>query len=97
MFNHVVLYRLKEGVSLDRVRAARESLGALVETLPGVVHFAVTHNAAAESNGYRLVLFSVFQDRSAFDIYSRHPEVQRIEREDLSPVVAERLVAEGEG
>ena len=97
MFHHVVLFRLEKDVTLDRVRAARESLAALVETLPGVHQFAVTDNLADANRGYTLALFSAFEDRSACNIFTRHPEYRRVWTELLEPVIAERIVAEGEG
>jgi heme-degrading monooxygenase HmoA len=95
MFHHVVLYRLRAGVTLDRVRAARESLAALVESLPGIHHLSVTDNLATQNGGYTLALFSAFESQAAFDIYRRHPEQVRVEQELLAPVVEERIVAEG--
>ncbi len=94
-FHHVVLFRLREGVTLERVRAAREALAELVETLPGVLEFAVADNLSDRNGGYTLALFSSFEDRSAYEIFSRHPEYDRVWRELLEPVVAERLVAQG--
>ena len=96
MFHCVILFRLHSGITLDRVRGAREQLQALVETLPGVEHFAVTHNVAAESGGFNLALFSGFQDKSACDIFLRHPEYVRVRDEELGPLVEKRIVALGE-
>ncbi len=95
MFHHVVLFKLRAGVTLDRVRGAREALGALVETLPGVDHFAVTHNVAEHHGGFSMVLFSVFESPEAFAIFSRHPEFRRVWEEELLPVIDEHMVAQG--
>jgi hypothetical protein len=95
MFHHVVLFRLRPGVTLDRVRRAREHLSRLAETLPGVLHFSVTHNVASESSGYTLALFSAFENERAYEIFCRHPEHQRVDAEDLAPVVESRVVAQG--
>ena len=96
MFHCVILFALKPGVALDRVRAARESLQALVETMPGIAHLSVTHNVAPDRQGYNLALFSVFENRTAWDIFARHPEDQRIWQEELAPVVDRHLVAQGD-
>lgn len=96
MLHYVVLFRLKPGVTLDRVRKAKLSLAELAETLPGVLHFAVTDNLAPENGGYTLALFSAFESRRAFEIFERHDAVQQVLREDLGPVVAARVVAHGE-
>jgi heme-degrading monooxygenase HmoA len=97
MFHCVILYRLKPGVSLERVRGAREALQALVETMPGVAHLTVTHNLAADRQGFNLALFSAFEDRNACDIFLRHPEYQRVWEEELQPVVEQHVMAQGEG
>lgn len=97
MFHHVVLYRLKPDVTLDRVRQAREALQALVETLPGVHFFDVTHNVADDGGAYRLALFAGFDDRQAYTIFRGHPEARRVLDELLAPVILDQIVAEGEG
>jgi quinol monooxygenase YgiN len=94
-FHHVVLFRLRPGVTLERVRAAREALAELSETLPGVLDFVVTDNLAEPNGGYTLALFSTFADRAAFEIYRRHPERCRVFEQVLAPVIAGQLVAEG--
>ena len=96
MFHHVVLYRLKQGVTLERVRAAREALAALVETLPGVEHLSVVQNVAADNGGYTLALLSLFESRRAYEIFNRHPERLRVWQELLDPVVEHNIVVEGE-
>ena len=81
---------------MEQVRAAREALGSLVETLPGVLHFTVTDNLAKLNGGFTMALFSTFENRKAFEIFNRHPEFCRVWRELLEPVVEESMVAEGE-
>jgi len=95
MFHHVVLFRLRSGVTLERVRRAREQLNRLAETLPGVLHFSVAHNVATENSGYTLALFSAFESERAYEIFIRHPDHQRVLAEDLGPVVESRVVAQG--
>ncbi len=97
MFHCSILFRLKPGIPLERVRGAREALQALVETLPGVECFSVTHNLAQDSKGFNLALFSTFENQSAFEIFQRHPEYQRVLVEELMPVVAEHVTAHGCG
>jgi len=97
MFHCVILFALKPGIPLERVRGAREALQALVETMPGVEHFLVTHNVAGDRGGYNLALFSAFESRTACEIVLRHPEFQRVWREELAPVVERHLMAQGGG
>ena len=95
MYNHTTLFRLKSGITLDKVRRAKQELSLLIETLPGVVHFMVTDNLADKSRGYTLALFSTFESLQAYQICQRHPEYQRVWTELLEPVVEDRIVAEG--
>lgn len=83
-------------MALNQVRAAREALSVLVETLPGVLHFVVTDNLAELNAGYTMALFSSFENRQAFEIFNRHPEFERVWHELLDPVVEESIVAEGQ-
>lgn len=97
MYHHNTLFRLKPGITLDRIRAAREELGRLVETLPGVVHFTVTDNLSDLNQGFTLALFSLFETEQACRIFHRHPDYQRIWNDLLAPVVEDRIIAEGHG
>lgn len=97
MFHCVILYRLRAGIPLERVRDARLALQALVETLPGVEQFTVTHNLATEGGGFNLALFSTFENRTACEIFLRHPEHVRVWDQELGPVVENRIMALGDG
>ncbi len=95
MFHCVILFALKPGIALDRVRGARRALQALVETMPGVEHFTVTHNVAPDRAGFNLVLFSGFESQNACEIFLRHPEYIRVRDEELGPIVDQQLMAQG--
>ena len=96
-FHHVVLVRLRSGVTLERVRAAREAMAELVETLPGLLHLGVVDNLSALNAGYTIALCAVFENRHAFEVCTRHPEWLRVWNQLLAPIIADRIVAEGEG
>lgn len=96
MFHCTILFALKPGIPLDRVRGAREALQDLVETMPGVEHLVVTHNLAGERGGFNLALFSVFENKTACDIFLRHPEYQRVWQQELEPLIERHLAAMGD-
>ena len=96
-FHHIVLFRVREGVTLDRVRRSREALASLVETLPGVRDFTVTENLAPDHEGYKLALISSFEDRRAYDIFARHPEAQAALEEFMQHVAEDHLIVQGQG
>lgn len=95
MFHCTILFALKPGISLMRVRSAREALQALIETMPGVDHLTVAHNVADDRQGYNLALFSGFESKEACDIFLRHPEYRRVLDEELAPLVDSKVVAMG--
>ena len=97
MFHCTILFALKPGIALERVRQARESLQQLIERMPGVDHLSVVHNVAADRQGYNLALFSAFESRTACDIFFRHPEYQRVWRDEIEPLVERHVVAQGDG
>lgn len=97
-FHHLILFRLREGVTLDRVRATRERLAALVETLPGVREFVVTDNIATENDGgYKLALIASFEDRAAYEIFARHPEAREAVHALMNEIASDHLVVQGLG
>jgi hypothetical protein len=95
VFYCTILFRLRPGIALDRIRVARRSLQALVETLPGVEHFGVSHNIAVESGGFNLALFATFENRNACEIFLRHPEYRRVWNDELAPIVEKHVMAQG--
>ena len=96
MFHCTILFALKPGIALDRVRTARCSLQELIERMPGIDHLTVVHNVATDRQGYNLALFSAFESRTACDIFFRHPDYQRVWRDELEPLVDRHVVAQGE-
>ena len=94
-FHYVLLFRLRPGVTLKQVRSVRERLESLVETLPGVMHMAVTDNLSERNAGFTLVLFSVFETRDAFEIFQRHPAWRAVRNELEEEVVEDWIVAQG--
>ena len=95
MFHCTILFSLKPGISLGRVRTAREALQSLIETMPGVDHLTVAHNVAAQSQGYNLALFSGFESKEACEIFLRHPEYLRVMTDELDPLIDQKLEAMG--
>jgi heme-degrading monooxygenase HmoA len=96
MFHCTILFALKPGIGLDRVRQARESLQALIERMPGVDQLSVVHNVAPDRQGFNLALFSRFESRTACEIFFRHPDYQRVWNAELAPLVARHIVAQGD-
>ena len=50
----------------------------------------------ADRHGYNLALFSAFETRTAGDIFFRHPEYQRVWRDELVPLIERHVIAQGD-
>ena len=94
MFYCTILFAIKPGIPLDKVRSAREALQSLIETMPGVDHLTVSHNVADDRQGFNLALFSGFESKEACEIFFRHPEYACAMRE-LEPLIEHRVIAQG--
>ena len=96
MFHCTILFALKPGIALDRVRGAREALQELIERMPGVAYLSVLHNVSPDRQGFNLALFSAFESRTASESFFRHPDYQRAWNELLAPLVDRHVVAQGD-
>ncbi len=78
MIVHVVLFKLKPGVSKDdpRVRAAVADLAALKGRIDGIVDWEVGTNFTDRPIASDFVLYSTFASRESLSAYVPHPEHQ---------------------
>lgn len=77
MVHHVILWKLKESLSVEGkkqvARGIKEHLEALVGTIPGLVSLKIIINEM-ESSSADVMLDSVLESREALAIYQKHPE-----------------------
>jgi hypothetical protein len=76
MFRHVVLFRVHDGVSHDRVAEAIRSLRAL-ESLPGVIAWTVALSLD-ERKGRVIVEDATFADERSFAQFRVHADHTRV-------------------
>ncbi len=86
MVEHVVLFRWKEGTNPEAIAAALEELRKLKEKIPGIVDLTCGENFSDRAKGYTHGLVVRFTDRAALDVYSPHPEHQRVVRNFIVPI-----------
>ena len=78
MIHHLVLIRLKEGVSRDdpRLQEALGDLIALREKIDGIVRWEHGWDFVRRPTSYDFGLIAGFASRAAFDTYGPHPQHQ---------------------
>ena len=70
---HLVWFRLKDGVSQDETDAMMNALRALPQTIQGIEHLAVGEDFSERSRGFQLGLVVRFVSREALETYGPHP------------------------
>jgi hypothetical protein len=78
MVHHIVLIKLKPGITRDdaRVRAGLAALVALREQIDGIERWEHGWNFNERPIAYDFALDSTFVSRAAFDAYGPHPAHQ---------------------
>ena len=94
MIEHVVLLKLKEGVTTDQTQELLDGLNKLKEVLPGMLDVSGGYNNSPEgkSSGFTYGFIVRFSDAAARDEYVPHPEHQKLAQELVRPIVDDVLV-----
>lgn len=88
MIRHIVLFRLNQTATPERVEQIRAQLAAL--PCPGRTSFTMGPDLALRAGTMDVALVADFTDVDAFRAYDADPEHDRIRRELIAPI-AERL------
>lgn len=89
MFRHVALFRWVDGTSGDQVVAITEGLRALPGAVPSIRRYDV---GPASSGSHDFAVVADFDDEAGWQAYDEHPEHDRVRRDLILPVVADRAV-----
>ena len=102
MYKHIVLWKLKTGLSLEERNVQLEQASRLLRGLPGQIdgisHYEVGINIADYgASFFDFSLISVFDSRQAFDAYCTHPEHDKVVSYIASITEQEKIVDYIEG
>ena len=89
MLIHIVAWKYRADVPQDAREKHRAMLKALRKIVPGIEDFAVGSDFLHAHNSYDTGLFARFEDRSALDVYTVHPEHVKVV--EYSRTVAETM------
>ncbi len=73
MVEHLVWFKLKEGVTDAEKQAMMAALRALRGPIEGIKHIACGEDFGGRSKGFQLGLVVRFSSRQALEIYQPHP------------------------
>ena len=86
-YQHVVLFKFREGVTEATLRSIEKAFGELAAKLPFVTGFEWGRNSSPEKldRGYTHCFIVSFRDAKGRDAYLPHPDHQAFCREFLDP------------
>lgn len=87
---HVVVFRFHPGTSPEAVEGLRLALAELAATLPEALTYDVGPDLGVNPASWDFAVSATFADAEGYLAYRDHPEHQRIIRELVEPIAAER-------
>ncbi len=96
MLKHIVLLRLKSGVTEEQSTALLDALIDLKDqgSIPGILNVTGGYNNSPEgkSHGYDFGFVMWFEDAAARDRYLPHPDHQALGRQHVAPIAEDVMV-----
>jgi antibiotic biosynthesis monooxygenase (ABM) superfamily enzyme len=94
MINHVVLLRLKEGVTEEQLNDCLNAIEKLKEKIPGIMEVSGGHDNSPEhkNNGFTWGFMVKFDSAENRDNYVPHPEHQKVVEKYVLPILADSLI-----
>lgn len=87
---HVVVFRFHPDTSPDAVEALRSALVGFAPGLPEVLTYDVGPDLGVNPASWDFAVSATFADAEGYLAYRDHPEHQRIIRELVEPIAADR-------
>jgi hypothetical protein len=96
MLRHVVAFRFADGTTEeDRVRII-DGLRALPGRIPEIRRYAFGPDLGLAEGNFDFAVVADFDDREAYERYAQHDAHQALLREQIRPVLADRVAVQYE-
>ncbi len=94
MINHIVLFKLKEGVKGEQLDDCLNAIKGLEEKISGIIEVSGGYDNSPEhkNNGYVWGFIVRFENAQARDNYVSHSEHQKVIEKYIAPIVEDVLV-----
>ena len=94
MIEHIVLLKLKAGVTEAQTQALADGLDKLKQVVPGMLEVSAGYNNSSEGKdaGFAYGFIVKFSDAAARDGYVSHPEHQELAKTLVRPIVDDVIV-----
>ena len=94
MLRHVVLIRFRAETTGDQKQAVLDALGALPAQVPQIRGYVFGLDAGISEGNYDLAVVADFDDAEGYREYATNAEHQRVIRELIAPILAERAAVQ---
>ena len=85
MIQHIVVFKVKDGLADAEKEDLLSSVRGLKDRVPGVLDLAIGENFSPRSEGFTHALVMRFPDRAALDAYVAHPAHQDVVKNHFLP------------
>lgn len=94
MVEHIVLLKLKDGITAAQLETLSGALHGMAAEIPGIASITAGTNNSPEgkSQGYSYGFIVRFADEAARDAYLPHPHHRQVAGEHIRPLVEDVLV-----
>lgn len=94
MLEHIVLLKLKPGITEAQLKTLSDALHGMADEIPGIESVTAGTNNSPEgkSQGYTYGFIVRFTDEAARDAYLPHPHHRQVAGEYIRPLVEDVLV-----
>lgn len=89
MIEHIVVFKVKDGLTDAQKEDVLNSIRSLKDRVPGIVDLQVGENFSERSQGFTHALVVRFVDRAALDGYLPHPAHQDVVQNHFLPYLDE--------
>ncbi len=96
MLRHVVLFRWAPGTTDAQVASVTEGLAALPAAVAEIRSYRFGPDLGLSDGSFDFALVADFADRAAWETYRDHPVHRAFIAEHITPVLADRAVAQYE-
>jgi hypothetical protein len=94
MVAHMVLFKIRNGIADERIKAMTDALEALREEIPQLAEIHAGVNLSDRNKGYHVMLISRFKNTRDLKTYIDHPAHKRVVEEFIQPIREDVIVGD---